>query len=397
MPNRIATKTIPQIGGREHVINRYNGDFDRGERMKDSRSHPGGAGLEICENVSLGALSTLGVGGPARYYARARTGGEVEEAVAWAAMRNLDLFVLGGGSNVLIADEGWPGLVLHVAIGGIEARPAGELVEVEAGAGEDWDRLVALTVESGWAGFECLSGIPGLVGATPIQNVGAYGQEVRETIARVEALDLHTRGRVEFTSAECEFGYRESRFKVRERGRYVVLGVTYQLAPGGAPALRYAELRRYFAARGVEDPTLAEVRRAVLEIRRGKSMVLDAGDPDARSAGSFFVNPVLTAEEFAALEAREAPGLRPGERVPGFAAGGGRVKLPAAWLIERAGFEKGYARGNAGISTKHALAIVNRGGATAAEIASLAREIRKRVRERFGVTLTPEPVFVNHG
>jgi UDP-N-acetylmuramate dehydrogenase len=323
-------------------------------RMNGPPSGPpeaGEAGLEVLENVPLADLSTLGVGGPARYYVRAATRGQVAAAAAWASGRGLELFVLGGGSNVLVADSGWPGLVLHVAVRGVEARPAGGAVEVTAGAGEDWDALAALAVESGWAGFECLSGIPGLVGATPIQNVGAYGQEVAETIVRVEALDLRAGEMVEFTNAECGFGYRDSRFKGRDRGRYVILGVAYRLEPGGAPAVRYAELRRHLGAQGVAGPTLADVRDAVLEIRRGKSMVLDPADADSRSAGSFFVNPILEADQFAALEAAEAGRLTSGERIPAFPAGGGGGEVPAAWLIGRAGFGKGYARGRAGIST----------------------------------------------
>lgn len=352
------------------------------------------ARLRIEEQVPLALHTTLGVGGPARYFAEARSVEQAVEGIRWARERNLPLLVLGGGSNLLVADSGFPGLVLRCAIRGVAVREDGQAVVVRAGAGEDWDALVALAVERGWAGIECLSGIPGLVGAAPIQNIGAYGQEVRETIVEVEALNLEALDCVRFSNDECRFGYRESRFKLEDRGRYLVVAVTYRLVPGGAPAVRYAELERRLAERGAVSPTLAEVRSLVIEIRRGKSMVLDAGDPDARSAGSFFVNPVVSDAELADLERRETARLGEEPRIPRFPAGEGRVKVPAAWLIERAGFAKGYRRGPAGLSTKHTLAIVNRDGARAEDIAALAREIRNGVRERFGITLTPEPVFV---
>jgi UDP-N-acetylmuramate dehydrogenase len=337
--------------------------------------------LRIEENVPIAPLTTLGIGGPARYYARVGSAGALSAAVGWARERGLPLLLLGGGSNLLVADDGFPGLVAHVDVKGIEATPDGE---VTAGAGESWDAIVAFAVARGLAGFECLSGIPGSVGATPIQNVGAYGQEVRETIAVVRALELESGRRVEFSNEQCRFAYRESRFKVEDRGRYAVTSVTYRLTPGGAPSVTYPELRRYLEERGADPFSLAAVRAAVLAIRKRKSMVLDPADPDARSAGSFFVNPVVSAD------VADAIGL---EDMPRYPAPGG-VKLSAAWLIERAGFSKGYGGGAAGLSTKHTLAIVNRGGASARDVATLAREVRDRVRERFGVTLTPEPVFV---
>jgi UDP-N-acetylmuramate dehydrogenase len=353
--------------------------------------------LDIREQVPLAPLSTLGVGGPARYYARITSEDGVREAVEWARARDLPLLVLGGGSNVVLADEGHPGLVLHLATRGIETGPAADTVEVTAEAGEPWDELVAAAVEHGWAGVECLSGIPGLVGATPIQNVGAYGQEVGETVSAVEALDLRT-GRVErLTSAQCGFAYRDSRFKSAERGRFIVLRVTYALRPGGPPAVRYAELARTLEERGLGAPSLAEVRETVIGLRRRKSMVLDPDDPNARSVGSFFTNPivpVVVADELETVLRRDGV-LREGEHPPRFPAGDGRVKLSAAWLIERAGLAKGYQRGNVGLSSRHSLAIVNRGGAAASEVVALAREVRERVHDRFGVTLVPEPVFVN--
>ncbi|HEU0093079.1 MAG TPA: UDP-N-acetylmuramate dehydrogenase, partial [Vicinamibacteria bacterium] len=333
--------------------------------------------LDLREQFPLAPLSTLGVGGPARYYARVTSEDSVREAVEWARARDLPLLVLGGGSNVVLADEGHPGLVLHLLTRGIETRPVGETVEVTAEAGEPWDSLVAAAVEQGWAGVECLSGIPGLVGATPIQNVGAYGQEVCETVSAVDALDLQT-GHVErLTSAQCGFAYRDSRFKSTDRGRFIVLRVTYALRPGGPPAVRYAELARNLEEGGLGPPSLAEVRAAVIGLRRRKSMVLDPEDPNARSVGSFFTNPIVPAAVADELETtlRRDGILREGEHPPRFPAGDGRVKLSAAWLIERAGLAKGYQRGNVGLSSRHTLAIVNRGGAAASEVVALAREV----------------------
>ena len=353
--------------------------------------------LEIAENVPLAPLSTLGVGGAARHYARVSTDDDLHAAVDWARARDLPLFVLGGGSNVVLSDEGHPGLVLHLATRGVETTRRGDLVEVTAAAGEPWDGLVASAVAQGFAGIECLSGIPGLVGATPIQNVGAYGQDVSETITGVEALDLTT-GRVErFAREQCGFAYRDSRFKSTDKGRFLVQRVTYALRPGGPPAVRYAELARHLEEQGLAQPSLAQVRETVLALRRRKSMVLDPQDPNARSVGSFFTNPIVTSATADALEAalRHEGVLKDGEHPPRFPASGGQVKLSAAWLIERSGLTKGYQRGTVGLSSRHTLAIVNRGGAAAADVVSLAREVRDRVRDRFGVTLVPEPVFVN--
>jgi len=352
--------------------------------------------LDIREQFPLAPLSTLGVGGPARYYARVTSEDGVREAVEWARTRDLPLFVLGGGSNIVLSDQGHPGLVLHLATRGIATRPTADAVEVTAEAGEPWDALVASAVAQGWAGVECLSGIPGLVGATPIQNVGAYGQEVAETVLSLEALDLRT-GRVErLTSAQCGFAYRDSRFKSADKGRFIVLRVTYALRPGGAPAVRYAELGRSLEESGLRAPSLADVRETVIGLRRRKSMVLDPEDPNTHSVGSFFTNPIVpeaTADELEAALRRDGV-LGDGEHPPRFPAGEGRVKLSAAWLIERSGLTKGYQRGKVGLSSRHTLAIVNRGGATASDVVALAREVRARVHERFGVTLVPEPVFV---
>ncbi len=341
--------------------------------------------LTILDGVPLAPLTTLGIGGPARHYARIGAPEQLALALAWARERELEVLVLGGGSNLLVGDDGFPGLVIHVVIDGIEYSDVDGSTDVTAGAGESWDALVAEVVERSLAGVECLSGIPGLVGATPIQNVGAYGQEVAETIVRVDAVDRTTSELVVFTNAECAFGYRDSRFKRTDRDRYVVTSVTFRLANDGAPAIRYPELRQRLEAGRIEHPSLRSVRDAVLSIRRRKSMVVDSADPDSRSAGSFFTNPVVTAEVADRIHVDGMPRYPVGDL----------VKLSAVWFIEHAGFSRGHVAGNVGLSTKHALAIVNRGGGTAREVVALADDIRRRVNERFGVRLDPEPVFVN--
>jgi len=356
--------------------------------MSASLSAP--AGLQ--ENVALAPLTTIGVGGPARWFLEATTADELATGVAWARAQGLPLFVLGGGSNLLIADGGWPGLVLRVALRGIERQGArGERLVVAAG--EEWDPLVALAVGEGLQGLECLSGIPGSAGATPIQNVGAYGQEVAETIVEVTALSRAAGSVRRFATAECGFAYRDSVWKREERDRWVILQVTYELRAGAPPAVRYAELQRHLETAGDAAPDLPRVRETVLALRRRKGMVLDPADPDTRSDGSFFVNPVIGEEALPAFLGRAAAMGIAADEVPRFPAAGG-VKLSAGWLIERSGFHKGYQQGRAGLSTKHALAIVNRGGATAAEVIALVREIRRGVREAFGVTLVPEPNFI---
>jgi UDP-N-acetylmuramate dehydrogenase len=346
--------------------------------------------------MPLRAFCTLGVGGPARHYVEAHDVETVRAGLEWAAERGLPVFLLGGGSNVVVGDDGFDGLVLHVRLRGIETTRTDGRVELRAGAGEEWDPLVRLAVEKGWAGLECLSGIPGRVGATPIQNVGAYGQDVSETIARVDALELATGHVASFSNAECGFAYRDSRFKREDRGRYLVLAVTFALTPGGRPSVRYAELERALASSSPCVPSLAQVREAVIAIRRRKSKVIDADDPNRRSVGSFFMNPIVPDGARTRIQdALRGDGLaEAAEAMPSWPAGEGRVKLSAAWLIERAGLARGYRMGSVGISTNHTLAIVNCGGGTAREVVALAREIRGRVRERFGVTLEPEPVFV---
>jgi UDP-N-acetylmuramate dehydrogenase len=343
------------------------------------------------EQVPLAPLTTLGVGGPARYFAEAFTESDVREAVQHAKSLHVPLFVLGGGSNLLVADRGFDGLVLKIALRGIEQAPGdGESVVFDVAAGEEWDDVVARAVGEGCAGIECLSGIPGLVGGTPVQNVGAYGQEVAETIREVVALDRQSLQLRTFTNEECGFGYRSSIFNTAERDRYIILRVSFSLRRGGKPTIRYADLQKVFAD-ATAGPTLSGVRAAVLEIRQRKAMLIVPGDDDTRSAGSFFKNPIVPQLQFENLDAR----LRTrGLALPNYPAGEGFRKLTAAWLVEHAGFAKGYSLGAAGISRRHTLAIVNRGGATAAEIIALKDEIQSRVLSEFGIQLQPEPVFL---
>lgn len=327
--------------------------------------------------------TTLGLGGEARWWAEAETEADIPAAAAWAAARGLEWTPIGGGSNLLVSDAGYGGLALHIALRGVRELDGGH---IEAAAGEDWDGFVAACVARGWAGVECLSGIPGTVGATPVQNVGAYGQEVAETIETVRAWDRHDAAWVELANPDCGFGYRSSRFNGADRGRFVIAAVRFRLAPGGEAALRYPELRRQFPAGA--QPTLAEAREVVRGLRRGKAMLLEAGDPECRSAGSFFKNVVLPEAAAAALAARL------GTAPPRFPAGDGHVKIPAAWLIEQSGFHKGYRANGSGVglSRRHVLAIVNYGAGTAAEVMALARQIQAAVRARTGLELEPEPV-----
>jgi UDP-N-acetylmuramate dehydrogenase len=344
----------------------------------------------IRENVPLAPLTTLGVGGPARYFAEARAEAEVMEAVEFARSRGLPLFVLGGGSNLVISDAGFAGLVLKVGINDVSHSMSsnGEVTFV-AGAGYDWDTLVRESVQAGCAGLECLSGIPGTVGGTPVQNVGAYGQEVSGTIQEVRALDLQSREIITLSNAQCGFAYRSSIFNTTERGRYVILRVSFALRQGGEPSIRYADLEQFFAGRS-KEPTLSEVREAVRGIRHRKAMLIVPGDEDSHSVGSFFKNPIVPQAIFEELSEKLASR---GLQLPSYLSADGR-KLSAAWLVEQSGFVKGYRLGSVGISQRHALAIINRGGATAAEIIALKDEIQARVTDTFGIKLDPEPVFV---
>ncbi len=384
-------------------------------------------------SAPLAGYTTLGLGGPAATLTEADGEAGLVSAVRRADERGEPVLVLGGGSNVVIADEGFPGLVVRVATRGMSFAPAdpgnptgptgptgpgkagSAPVVLTVAAGENWDDVVARCAAEGLAGLECLSGIPGLAGATPIQNVGAYGQEVADTITSVRVYDRQQRRVTEMPAAACGFGYRTSFFKRTpfspgsDTGRFVVLAVTFRLTPGPQSApIRYPELATELGVAPGDRVPLGEARSAALKLRARKGMVLDAGDPDTRSAGSFFTNPVLTADGFAAVTRRARQSMGPGDpdlRVPYFPGPDGQVKVPAAWLIEHAGFGKGYAGqtggpsgpggpGAARISSKHTLALVNPGGASTASLLALAREIRAGVRDAFGVTLDIEPVLV---
>jgi UDP-N-acetylmuramate dehydrogenase len=349
--------------------------------------------VDLLENIPLAPLTTIKIGGPAKYFVEARDTADVQQAVVFARSRDLPLFVLGGGSNLVIADAGWPGLVLKIALRSIDQQSGHDedgKILFEAGAGESWDKFVSHAVMARCAGVECLSGIPGSVGGTPVQNVGAYGQEVAETIASVLALDLKDGQVRELCNEACGFSYRSSIFNSAERGRFIVLRVTYALTPGGKPRISYADLKRHFEGRET-SPDLAETREAVRHIRALKGMLIVPGDPDCQSAGSFFKNPVLSEAEHEDLKKRaSARGLT----LPSYPALESRKKVSAAWLVERSGFAKGFGSHRVGISTKHALAIVNRGGATAAEVVALKEQIQLRVEEIWGIHLEPEPVLV---
>ncbi len=350
--------------------------------------------IHVETNKELRPLTTLGVGGAAKYYVRVQSESELVSALEFAKANGTSVFILGGGSNVLVSDTGFDGLVIHVALdlsARREIQPEsksgynGGLRRITAGAGENWDSFVRFCVENELAGVECLSGIPGSVGGTPVQNVGAYGQEVSQTIVAVRCIDSVTMEPVVFSKAECQFAYRQSIFNSSHRSRYIVYSVDFELKHGGAPRLAYRDLIEHFQE---SRPTLAEVRDAVIAIRRKKSMVIDPDDPNSKSAGSFFKNPVISVRKFAELNRKS------GVNVPNFDAGNGSVKIPAAWLIEKAGFEKGHVQGNVGISSNHTLAIINRGSATSSEIIALMNEIVNTVEKQFGIRLVAEPVLV---
>jgi UDP-N-acetylmuramate dehydrogenase len=337
-------------------------------------------------DVPLSTMTTLQVGGPASRLVEVEREEDVPTAVRDADARDEPLFVLGRGSNVVVGDGGFPGVAARLAMRGIAARREGDRVLVDVAAGEDWDAFVARAVDEGWAGVACMSGIPGLVGAAPIQNVGAYGQEVSDTIVGVRVFDRAAGAFADLEPRACGFGYRASVFKRNDR--WIVTRVRFAFAVAGETAVRYAELARALALREGDRAPSRLVRDTVVALRRAKGMVLDDGDPDSVSAGSFFVNPVVDGTRVAAIEAAA------GERPPRFDAGPDRFKVPAAWLVERAGFAKGFRLGRAGVSRKHALALVNAGGATAREILAVAAAIHRGVRERFGVELEPEPVLI---
>jgi UDP-N-acetylmuramate dehydrogenase len=371
--------------------------------------------VDVTEQVLLADYTTLRLGGKASRFTVADGDDQLVAIVRDADAEGEPVLVLGGGSNLVVADEGYPGVVVQMAAGGVSVAGAGDAVEVTVGAGQDWDELVRWSIAEGLSGIECLSGIPGVTGATPIQNVNAYGQEVAQTITCVRAYDRLLDQVVLLTAAQCEFGYRTSMFKrhagagrgaalnpAAATGRHVVLGVTFSLSadPLSAP-IRYAELARRLEATEGDRVPLAEAREAVLELRRGKGMVLDPADPDTRSAGSFFTNPVISAGQFEDLEARVAARLPAGGtavRIPHWPEGNeaGTLKISAAWLIEQSGFHKGFPGDGAAvrISTKHTLALTNPGGGSTAGLIALARQVRDGVLDRFGIELVNEPVLV---
>jgi UDP-N-acetylmuramate dehydrogenase len=351
---------------------------------------------EVRTSVPLAGFTTLRLGGPAARLASVTTAGDLVDAVRGADAAGEPLLVLGGGSNLVVADEGFAGTVVRIATSGRRFDRLGDgMVQLTVEAGEDWDAVVADAVHHGLGGMECLSGIPGLVGATPVQNVGAYGVEVSELLVSVDLLDRRTGRVTTATAAELGLGYRTSVLKGTDSA--VVLRVRFALADGGRSApIRYAELARVLGVEPGERVPAEAARSAVLELRRGKGMVLDPTDHDTWSAGSFFTNPMIDEDDYAALGARAAERLGPNVPVPTYPAGDGQVKLSAAWLIERAGFRRGH-RGPGGrvsLSTRHTLALTNRGGARTADLLTLAGEVRDGVRAAFGVDLSPEPVLV---
>ena len=333
--------------------------------------------MQVRRDVRLADLTTLAVGGPIDRLVEVTDAQELVDAVRDADEAGRPLLLIGGGSNIVAPDDGWPGDVVLVRTQGIERDGNSLLVA----AGHDWDALVAYTVENDLAGMEALSGIPGSTGATPVQNVGAYGQEVAQTITAVRVYDRAEKSERTLRPEECGFAYRDSRLK-REPGRFVVTEVAFALDAGSrSRPVGYAELARRLDVEIGETAPLGDVRDAVLELRRGKGMVLDPADPDSRSAGSFFTNPVVPAE-------------RAVDGCPSWPTPDGQVKLSAAWLVQSAGFGRGTRQGNVGTSSRHSLALTTEDGATAAELMAFAGRVIEAVQERFGVTLVPEPTAV---
>lgn len=343
--------------------------------------------IDIQQNISLAPFTTLRIGGPARFFSEIATEAGLLEAVAFARQRSLELFVLGGGSNLLISDTGFDGLVLHIALDSrtVSTHGSGH-IDFTVPAGLDWNAFVLSVCQQGISGVECLAGIPGTVGGTPVQNVGAYGQEVSGTISSVRALDLETMTFVDLSNQACGFAYRRSIFNTTHRDRYIVTAVTFRFDAARRPQLTYADLTRHF---GDAQPTPLEVYHAVREIRHAKGMLIVEGEPDSRSAGSFFKNPIVAPDTLEHIASTLHLGP---DQIPHWPADNGRIKLPAAWLLERAGFVKGYAMGNAGISSRHTLALINRGNATAADILALRDAIQHKIKAIFGIQLEQEPV-----
>lgn len=350
--------------------------------------------LSVQENIRLAPFTTFQIGGKARYFIEAETEKEIIEALNFAVENDFKVFILGGGSNILVSDEGFDGLVLKIAVKGISFVNKDEkTVLVTAQAGEDWDEFVKICVGKNLAGVECLSGIPGLIGGTPIQNVGAYGQEVSETIASVRVFDRKSKQILELSNEECGFEYRTSIFNTTQKDRFVVLSVVYKLIKNGEPKIIYADLQKHFADK---KPTLKETRKIVKEIRRSKGMLVRQGGLDSQSAGSFFKNPIVGNDKFDEIQqiAEKSKLIGENENVPAYKVDENNVKIPAAWLIEKSGFGKGYKLGNAGLSTCHTLALTNRGDGKAEDILHLKDEIQTKIKALFGIELMPEPNFI---
>ncbi|MBI4135712.1 UDP-N-acetylmuramate dehydrogenase [Candidatus Uhrbacteria bacterium] len=341
---------------------------------------------EARENEPLAPYTTFKIGGPAKYFFVAKSADDMVATVSAALDCGVPFFVLAGGSNILVSDQGFDGLVILSAIKGLHTELKGGKAMVTAGAGENWDELVARATEQNWAGIECLSGIPGTVGAAPVQNIGAYGQSVGDVVHSVEAVDSRDGARITFDNAGCEFGYRASIFK-KMKGRYIIVAVTIALAPNAPPLLAYHDLQECFKGK---SPMLSEVRRAVIEIRARKGYVIMPEYECYKTAGSFFMNPIISDTEFQALrpKIKECPSPWYWELDDG------RIKVSAACLLQSAGFSKGYRKGNVGISPKHSLSIVNFGGASAVDVVGLAEDIKKSVQEKFGINLKEEVQLV---
>lgn len=358
------------------------------EIVAETRGTQYGGEMTIQERVPLAPHTTIRLGGPARYFAPCTSQEDIEKALQFAQEQTVPVHILGGGSNTIFGDEGYNGLVIHIELKGITFTEGKTTTKVTVQAGEIWDTVVEQCVKRGLTGIESLSGIPGYVGATPMQNVGAYGQQVSDTITKVEAIDTTTRKRITFTNNECNFSYRNSRFKSNDKGRYIITRVTYELTNNGTPIIQYPQLQEALAEQGGGKPlgsgreAAQRVREAVLKLRRKKSMVLDEHDLNTRSCGSFFVNPVITEEQRSTLP----------DDIPSFAEGE-NIKLSAAWLIEHAGFKKGQRYKGVGISENHALALINREGSTN-ELLEFAEMIKGRVKEKFGVGLEQEPITI---
>lgn len=340
---------------------------------------------KLKQHKSLAPLTTIGLGGSARYFLAAEDHQTLLVGIRWATGEGLPICFLGGGSNILFADEGWPGLVIQLAMRGWDAVLEGDVARVSVNAGEPWDPFVAQMVANQWAGLECLSGIPGSVGATPIQNVGAYGQEVSETIEWVEVLDLRSLEWRKMSPESCHFGYRTSVFKTELRDQMLVTAVGFRLKVGGAPKVAYRDLQKRVGS----EPDLSTVRQTVLAVRREKAMVVDPSEPNSRSCGSFFTNPILDKAAYEAFHARH------GDQHPRFIADDGSIKIPAAWLIEQAGFKKGFTYKGVGLSEKHSLALINKGQGTAEQVLTFAGIIREAVFQQYGLVLEPEPVLMS--